>query len=187
MLKLDSLLARPCTEPRTLLMKARRSLTPSNSRPGSPTFYLKNNGRYATQSPPPKASSISSPPKRTTYSQPASAWDVADEDEEDDEESAEQYFYNDNADEDEFGLPSITSMRREAKKRMTTNRAIDPGGGFQNINNGIGSTLLSEQPLGRPRANSSDIALEREPLSYPSAKTSERKILRPQYKDILRG
>lgn len=162
-------------------------MTPSNSRPGTPTSSSKNNARYATQSPPLKANSTSSPPKRPTYAQPTSAWNVADEDEEDDEEGAERYFYNDNADEDEFGLPSITSMRREAQKRLGTKRAIDPGGGLQNSNNGIASTLSPEQATGRARANSSDIALEREPLSYPSAKNSEGKILRPQYKDILRG
>lgn len=39
----------------------------------------------------------------------------------------------------------------------------------------------------RARANSFDIALERGPPSYPAAKKSEGKILRPQYKEILRG
>jgi len=112
---------------------------------------------------------------------------VGDEDEEEDEDDAEHYFYNDNADEDEFGLPSITSMRREAQKRIPTNKAIDPGGGLQNVNNGVTAALSPERLSGRARANSSDIAFEREPLSYPSAKASEGKILRPQYKDILRG
>lgn len=39
----------------------------------------------------------------------------------------------------------------------------------------------------RPRANSSDIAEERGVSLYPSAKKTEGKILRPQYKDILKG
>ena len=40
---------------------------------------------------------------------------------------------------------------------------------------------------GRPRANSSDIAEERGVPSYALPKKSEGKILRPQYKEILRG
>ena len=47
--------------------------------------------------------------------------------------------------------------------------------------------VAPERSSGRPRANSSDIAEERGPPSYPTAKKSEGKILRPQYKDILRG
>lgn len=39
----------------------------------------------------------------------------------------------------------------------------------------------------RLRANSTDIAEERSSLTYPTANKSEGKILRPQYKDILKG
>ena len=53
--------------------------------------------------------------------------------------------------------------------------------------NGVPLVVSSEQISGRGIAQSSDIAEEREPLNYPSAKKSEGKILRPQYKDILRG
>lgn len=96
-------------------------------------------------------------------------------------------MYNSGLDEDEFGLPSISSMRREAKKRIPVNKVNDPGGGVSNGLNGSSSKLVPEQASTRPRANSSDIAEERGPPSYPTAKKSEGKILRPQYKDILRG
>lgn len=103
----------------------------------------------------------------------------------DDEDEDIQYVYNENTDEDEFGLPSIASVRREAK-RIPRGRAHDPGGGSGGLNNGI-SLLNIGQSKTRERANSSDIAEERGPPDYPAAKRGEGKILRPQYKDILRG
>ena len=39
----------------------------------------------------------------------------------------------------------------------------------------------------RRYSNSADIAIERPSLAYPMPKKSEGKILRPQYKDILKG
>lgn len=109
------------------------------------------------------------------------------EDYDEDEDDIERYFYNENVDEDEFGLPSISSMRREAKKRIPNMKTNDPGGGFGKGSNGNSSTVIPEQLPGRGRANSSDIAEERGAPIYPTAKQSEGKILRPQYKDILRG
>lgn len=95
---------------------------------------------------------------------------------------------NENADEDEFGLPSITGSTREAKRRIPVNKVNDPGGGILKDTNGSSSMLPLERPHGgRPKANDSDIADERGPPNYPTAKKSEGKILRPQYKDILRG
>lgn len=91
-------------------------------------------------------------------------------------------MYSENVDEDEFGLPSISNIRHEAK-RIPRSRAHDPGGGPSNGN----SLLGTGPPQTRERANSSDIAEERGPPDYPAAKKSEGKILRPQYKDILRG
>ncbi len=78
-------------------------------------------------------------------------------------------------------------MRRQAKKRVPMNNINDPGGGLGNTKNGLSVALGSGQSLSRPRANSSDIALERDLPNYPTTKTSEGKILRPQYKDVLRG
>ena len=109
------------------------------------------------------------------------------EDYDEDEDDVERYFYKENADEDEFGLPSISSMRREAKKRIPNKKTNDPGGGFGKGDIGNNSTLTPERLPGRGRANSSDIAEERGAPIYPTAKQSEGKILRPQYKDILRG
>ena len=166
-------------------MMLSRSLTPSNSRPQTPPSSSKKDSRSFTRSPPPRSNSaLSSPAKRPSYSQSITktidAWGTEVEDEGDD--GAEEYYYNDGADEDEFGLPSITSTRREAKKRIPINKTNDPGGGGF----GYPSGFSSMQP-NRPRANSSDIAEERGPPSYPIAKKAEGKILRPQYKDILRG
>ncbi len=90
-------------------------------------------------------------------------------------------------DEDEFGLPSISSMRSQAKKRIPNKKTNDPGGGAGKFNNGMNTMLTPERLLGRARSNSSDIAEERGVPTYPTAKQSEGKILRPQYKDILRG
>ena len=120
-------------------------------------------------------------------SQTNNDWGAGHEDYVEDEDDPERYFYNENADEDEFGLPSISSMRREAKKRIPNKTTNDPGGGSTKGINGINLTLTPERQPGRARANSSDIAEERGAPVYPAAKQSEGKILRPQYKDILRG
>ena len=168
-----------------------RSLTQSNSRPHTPPTSSKSSVRH-TQSPPARFNSaITSSPKRSIHSQAVlktqSEWGVGIEDDDEDEEEDEQYFYCENVDEDEFGLPSISSMRRQAKSRIPTNRIIDSGGGRVSVENGLPPGIPPNQFSGRGIADSSDIAEEREPLNYPSAKKSEGKILRPQYKDILRG
>ena len=116
-----------------------------------------------------------------------SGWGIGDEDDDEDEEDGEQYYYNENVDEDEFGLPSISSIRRDIKNRAPLNKVNDPGGGRMPSENSVPPVVSPEQISGRGIAQSSDIAEEREPLNYPSAKKSEGKILRPQYKDILRG
>ena len=105
--------------------------------------------------------------------------------EEEYDETVEQFFYEDNEDEDEFGLPSISSVRRKSK-RIPANKSNDLGGGMNTTGTTV-PTLSSSINTGRGRANSTDIAEERGPPSYPTAKKSEGKILRPQYKDILRG
>jgi TBC1 domain family member 2 len=83
-------------------------------------------------------------------------------------------------DEDEFGLPSIARARRMPKRTGTgfdydTRKEVE-----RDLN------FLSISAPGRERSNSSDIAEERGP-AYPTLKKSEGKILRPQYKEILRG
>jgi TBC1 domain family member 2 len=101
-----------------------------------------------------------------------------DEEEEDDEE---EIIYDD--DEDEFGLPSITSMRKRGKcNEPSQMKSSDPGGGSAEVPSGLVFGLGSRQ-----RANSSDIAEERGLPMYPNARKGEGKMLRPQYKEILRG
>ena len=105
---------------------------------------------------------------------------------EDDDADTASYYLNEGVDEDEFGLPSITSMRKSAR-RSPVKQFNDPGGGVGASTNGAFYSLEPPRRPGRGRANSSDIALERGPPSYPATKGGEGKILRPQYKDILRG
>jgi hypothetical protein len=81
---------------------------------------------------------------------------------------------------DDFGLPSLSSMKRRSRRIATQNRAES-------------STLspTTEEPPdalhSRRYSNSADIAVERPAPTYPMPKKSEGKILRPQYKEILRG
>lgn len=78
-------------------------------------------------------------------------------------------------DEDEFGLPSIASMRRKNRRKEPT-KGKDPGGTGRTS---LGSTAWRA-------IDSGDIAEERGIPNYPTAKKSEGKILRPQYQEILR-
>ncbi|KAL2039691.1 hypothetical protein N7G274_007550 [Stereocaulon virgatum] len=187
-LKFDSLSVLSVPRSRKLLTSVSRSLTPSNSRPHTPPSSSKSNSHPAQS--PPHRTAISSPPKRPTYPQPLSqqqsGWGVGNGEEDDEDDDDEQYYYSENLDEDEFGLPSITSLRREAKNKPFPNKPNDPGGGLTKGGSGISAILPPEQFPGGGIADSSDIAEVRESLSYPLAKKSEGKILRPQYKDILR-
>lgn len=128
------------------------------------------------------ATSLASPPRRSYtdfLSYTNNDWNAEDEGDEDDDE----YGYE-NDDGDDFGLPSISSMKRKTKKPPTGSNADSEGGlspwghGPQDHIAGMGSRRLS---------NSADIAIERPTPSYPVAKKSEGKILRPQYKEVLRG
>lgn len=75
-------------------------------------------------------------------------------------------------------------MKRK-QKRTAEQNATDPGGGLTPW--GIGATNSSAGFGSRRLSNSADIAIERPIPSYPIAKKSEGKILRPQYKEILKG
>ncbi|KAL4950069.1 rab-GTPase-TBC domain-containing protein [Aspergillus filifer] len=102
----------------------------------------------------------------------------------DDEDDAEEDIVFDD-DEDEFGLPSIASMRKRQsrKKDVFQPKAGPPAIKPESKPSNLGLTL----PNNRQRANSSDIAEERDIPLYPTAaRKSDGKILRPQYKDILR-
>lgn len=107
---------------------------------------------------------------------------LGDDDDDDDDEEEADIVYDD--DEDEFGLPSLSSMRKKQAKKADTAppKPINHGGGFGN-----NPSMLGVAAPNRQRANSSDIAEERGPSMYPTARKGEGKILRPQYKEILRG
>lgn len=101
--------------------------------------------------------------------------------EEEDEDDEDEIVYDD--DEDEFGLPSLASMRRK-KAAPLKPKNIDPDGAMGGNSSFLGLGLAANN---RQRANSSDIAEERGTPMYPTARKGDGKILRPQYKDILQG
>lgn len=92
-----------------------------------------------------------------------------------DEDEDDEIIYDD--DEDEFGLPRIAQARKNQSKSIDRFHSDSPGGNSLGVGSGAGNRL---------RAGSSDIAEERGPL-YPITRKGEGKILRPQYKDILKG
>ncbi|KAL4917450.1 RabGAP/TBC [Aspergillus aurantiobrunneus] len=100
----------------------------------------------------------------------------------DDEDDTEEDIVFDD-DEDEFGLPSIASMR----KRQTQKKdGFQPRAVESVVRPESKVTLGVDLPNNRQRANSSDIAEERDIPLYPIARKGDAKILRPQYKDILK-
>lgn len=99
------------------------------------------------------------------------------------EDDNNDFMYDD--EEDEFGLPSITSMR----KKQTTKRYGDLPTAAEAMRNDFDPNPTRFESFNRGnhmRSGSFDIAEERNPLSYPSTRKGEGKILRPQYKEILR-
>jgi len=100
---------------------------------------------------------------------------------EDGEDAEDQLGYDE--DEDEFGLPSIASMRRKGK-RLSDKKSKDLGGATSTYNQRNGSSATGS--LSAWALDNGDVSEERAIPNYPSAKKTEGKILRPQYKDILR-
>ncbi|KAL3496979.1 RabGAP/TBC [Aspergillus germanicus] len=140
-------------------------------------------------SPPPRRPGVWVSSPRTSYSgimnEELGSWshDTPGVKIEDEDDGEEDIVFDD--DEDEFGLPSIASMRKRQTRKI---HALQ--------NKPVGSLARAEirpsslgvsQPNNRQRANSSDIAEERDISLYPATtRKGEGKILRPQYKDILR-
>lgn len=87
-------------------------------------------------------------------------------------------------DEDEFGLPSLVTMSKRTSAKARAGRTKDPG--IKSFApNGLSSfTVASKHDF--MRSDSYDIAEERNPLAYPTTKKGDGKILRPQYKEILK-
>lgn len=167
-----------------------RSLTPSQSRSNTPVSSMRNS--VQTRSPPPVGagsarSTPSSQPRYPRFGRTSSHGWAAEEDDIDDyeQDESQRYMNSEYVDEDEFGLPSISSMRRGVR-RIPMSKIHDPGGGRETGGREF-SLSNAESSITQQMADSSDIAEERGPLEYPTAKKSEGKILRPQYKDILRG
>ncbi|OJD14559.1 hypothetical protein AJ78_05109 [Emergomyces pasteurianus Ep9510] len=103
----------------------------------------------------------------------------------DDDGDEDELLYDD--DEDEFGLPSVASMRKK-KKAPARNHIQTKGneGRSESKSRANGSSTLNpNSSASRLRANSSDIAEERGVFTYPTAKKTDGKILRPQYKEIM--
>lgn len=143
---------------------------PSHTRPKTPPRPSAANAQHpASHLAHRSGNTVASPPREKPYS-----GIMSEDDEEDDDD---EIVYDD--DEDEFGLPSLASMRRKRATPLKP-KSIDPGGSFSSLGYGLAAN-------NRQRANSSDIAEERGTPMYPTARKSEGKILRPQYKDILQG
>ncbi|RMZ84582.1 hypothetical protein DV737_g1171, partial [Chaetothyriales sp. CBS 132003] len=152
MLKFDALSLGSSSRPRT---------PPTNSSGQASPTRISNRQQYR------------SPERRpySTYGTSAlGSWDALDGADDD----ADELLFDD--DEDEFGLPSIESMRKRRDKRAQN--ASD----LQGISQGLAPVPLSSHI----RSASSDIAEQRSSPSYPSAKRGEGKILRPQYKELLK-
>ncbi|QDS71784.1 hypothetical protein FKW77_009354 [Venturia effusa] len=146
------------------------------SRPRTPPS---NSHSRESSAPPAQAHNrLSSPPIKSYKSlsrETSRGWEA----EEDDEDEEEELTFDD--EEDEFGLPSIVSMRRKGK-RIQKSRDKDKELSLL-YGNGLSKSRTSESLWS---VDSGDIAEERGIPSYPVPKKSEGKILRPQYKEILR-
>ncbi|EXK90621.1 hypothetical protein FOQG_06834 [Fusarium oxysporum f. sp. raphani 54005] len=151
------------------------SLNLSNSsRPRTPPSSSSAKIRIQEASPPPKTTpgKNGSPPYKSYINFLSNTNDDWKADEDD------MMGYEDD-DGDDFGLPSLSSMKRRTRRIATQNKPE--------------SSTLSPTTEGPPNAlsarrysNSADIAIERPAPTYPMPKKSEGKILRPQYKEILK-
>ncbi|KAK5205199.1 GTPase-activating protein [Exophiala xenobiotica] len=172
--------ARRYAQVRFTVCRRTRSLG-TNSRPRTPP----TSSSRPSQAPGAAQRSFQSPERKPytgyTSSVLGESWDVVgDEDMEGDDDDL---VYED--DEDEFGLPSIASMRRKRSTKSRTHKAQQLT--YPSLSQTTSAPTLAPSPMPQVhRSNSFDIAEERNPLSYPSAKKGDGKILRPQYKDILR-
>ncbi|KAB5554772.1 GTPase-activating protein gyp1 [Coniochaeta sp. 2T2.1] len=176
MLKFESLCVRIQLCPSAASLTAMcRNLSGSHSRPKTPPSSSNALSRARTTSPPAKPHGLSSPPLKTYMNFLSNTNDDWAADEGDD-----AYGYEDD-DGDDFGLPSLSNMKRRSKRMAAAQNRPDTGSS---------SMLSPPRDNGfhpeRRYSNSADIAIERPAPAYPLPKKSEGKILRPQYKDILK-
>ncbi|KAH7118737.1 rab-GTPase-TBC domain-containing protein [Dendryphion nanum] len=149
------------------------SVSGSNSRPRTPPSA--GHSRESSAAPSRSGSATSPPLLRNTYTSFLRNTNHDWEDDEDDVEQGDIMFEDD---EDEFGLPSIASMRRKGRRKQPQ-KGKDPGG--TGSRSSLGQTSTPWRSI-----DSGDIAEERGIPNYPTAKKTEGKILRPQYQEILR-
>jgi len=97
------------------------------------------------------------------------------------DEADDIYGYEDD-DGDDFGLPSLSNMKRRSRRKAEEKDR-------RNNNTSDAPSTVSDSLVGshvRRYSDSADIAIERPTPSYPMPKKNEGKIVRPQYKEILR-
>lgn len=86
----------------------------------------------------------------------------------------------DDDDGDDFGLPSLSNMKRRNRKIAAQQQQNTPVPHPTSFTSSFGN-------FDRHASDSADIAVERPASGYPMPRKNEGKILRPQYKDILKG
>ncbi len=154
-----------------------RNLSGASSRPKTPPSSSSQRTRTSNvHTPPAKPSSnLSSPPLKSYFhflSNTNQDWNV------DDAEGEDEYGYDDD-DGDDFGLPSLSNMKRKSRRVAAAQGRTSEGNPPT-----VDATFALTN---RRYSDSADIAIERPAPTYPMPKKSEGKILRPQYKDILKG
>lgn len=97
------------------------------------------------------------------------------------DDAGEIYDYDDD-DGDDFGLPSLSNMKRRTKRMQDAQTRANASNQPSDLDSYSGGFHSHSRRF----SNSADIAIERPTPSYPVAKKSEGKILRPQYKEILK-
>lgn len=154
------------------------SLRPSPVRPKTPTFPPKSPLPMPTN----KFTLNSNLSLRASYndflSDTNNDWNL--------ESSVDNYQEYDYRDEegDDFGLPRMMNIQR-SKEKMASKK--HKASAEQDTYLGVTSQKQkSTKYTSRRQSNSADIAIERPNPSFQTAKKCEGKILRPQYKDILR-
>ncbi|KAK8055415.1 GTPase-activating protein [Apiospora rasikravindrae] len=153
------------------------SLSNASSRPKTPPSSSSQKPRLSDVSSPGRHSSnASSPPLKTYFSFLSNTnqdWNT------EDPEGEDMYGYDDD-DGDDFGLPSISNMKRKSRRKAAAQgSAASQGNSAPPMDDAFGHS--------RRYSDSADIAIERPSTTYPMPKKSEGKILRPQYKDILKA
>ncbi|KAJ5169329.1 uncharacterized protein N7500_002112 [Penicillium coprophilum] len=155
---------------------------PTSSHPGPRTPPKPSATNVASNPARRPGNPVASPPRQLypgIMTEGVNEWGRDPTEEDDDDDDDDEIVYDD--DEDEFGLPSLASMRRKRSaplKAQNIDFSSGAAGNPSTLGYGLGAA-------NRQRANSSDIAEERGAPMYPTARKGDGKILRPQYKDIL--